>query len=196
LTPGSEKYIESHPETGRISDFVLPSGPTLHAIKNDQVVVYRIGFPMKAITSAYEAAAVDNLSPAPPRRVDAGSPLMAYLLGPEWYDREDGHRWMPKRATLRIGGPHSSSEKLFLKGFIAPVQAAQGLLPVRVTVDGVSLPEAMLEPAGSWFQLEFPLPKQALGKEELEIAVEVGRTFLVGADTRPLGLNFGVFDIR
>jgi hypothetical protein len=196
LTPGSEKHIEAHPETGRISDFVLPGGPTLHAIKNDQVVVYRIGFPMKAITSAYDTAAVDNLSPAPPRRVDAGSPLMAYLLGPEWYDREEGHRWMPKRATLRIGGPDSPSQKLYLKGFIAELQLAQGVLPVRVTVDGVSLPEGTLQPAGSWFQIEFPLPEQAVGKRELEIAVEVGRTFLVGADTRPLGLNFGVFEIR
>jgi hypothetical protein len=60
----------------------------------------------------------------------------------------------------------------------------------------MALPEQMLQPAGTWFQLEFPLPNQAVGKEELEIAVEVGRTFLVGADTRPLGLNFGVFEIR
>jgi len=196
LTPGSEKYIEPHPETGPVSDFVLPSGPALHAIKNDQIVVYRVGFPLKAITSAYDEAAIDNLSPAPPRRIDAGSPLMAYLLGPEWYDRDEGHRWMPKRATLRIGGPRSLSEKLHLKGFLAAVQVAQGALPVRVTVDGMALPEQMLQPAGTWFQLEFPLPNQAVGKEELEIAVEVGRTFLVGADTRPLGLNFGTFEIR
>jgi hypothetical protein len=103
---------------------------------------------------------------------------------------------MPKRATLRIGGPDSPSQKLYLKGFIAELQLAQGVLPVRVTVDGVSLPEGTLQPAGSWFQIEFPLPEQAVGKRELEIAVEVGRTFLVGADTRPLGLNFGVFEIR
>ena len=196
LTPGSEKTIEAHPETGRISDFVLPGGPTLHAIKNDQVVVYRIGFPMKAITSSYEAVAVDSLSPAPPRRIDAGSPLMAYLLGPEWYDLEDGHRWMPKRATLRIGGPDSASEKLYLRGAVAPAQIAQGPMAVRVTVDGVSLPDAVLQPVAGRFQLEFPLPKQAVGKEELEMAVEVSRTFLAGADTRPLGLNFGVFEIR
>ena len=196
LTPGSERHIEPHPETGRISDFELPDGPALHAIKNDQVVVYRIGFPLKAITSAYDEAAVDTLSPAPPHRVDAGSPLTAYLLGPEWYDSEGGNRWMPKRATLRIAGPRSPSEKLYLNGFIAPVQIAQGPTIVRVTVDGVSLPDATLRPAGNRFQLEFALPKQALGEEELEIALEVGRTFLVGADTRPLGLNFGVFEIR
>jgi len=197
LTPGSERQIEPHPETGRISDFELPNGPTLHAIKNDQVVVYRIGFPLKAITSAYDEAAVDKLSPAPPHRVDAGSPLTAYLLGPEWYDSEaDGNRWMPKRATLRIAGPRSPSEKLYLNGFIAPVQIAQGPTTVRVTVDGVSLPDATLRPAGSRFQLEFPLPKQALGKEELRIVVEVGRTFQNGADARSLGLNFGIFEIR
>ena len=196
LTPGSERQIEAHPETGRISDFVLPSGPALHAIKNDQIVVYRIGFPMKAITSAYEKSAVENLSPAPPRRVDAGSPLMAYLLGPEWYDLEGGHRWMPKRASLRISGPRTPSETLYLQGFIAPVQIAQGPVRVRVTVDGVSLPEVVLDPAGSRFQLEFPLPKQALGKEELAVTVEVSRTFQDGADTRTLGLNFGGFEIR
>jgi hypothetical protein len=197
LTPGSEGLIEPHPETGRVTDFVLPPGPTLRAIKRDDVVVYSVGLgAFKAITSAYDDAAIETLSDAAPERIEAGSPLIEYLLGPEWYHVEDGHRWMPRHATLRIGGPKTSSEKLRLQGFLAPAQLTQGPLPVRVTVDGARLPEQMLIPAGTRFRVEFPLPPEAVGKKELQVGLEVGHTFRVGQDSRDLGLNFGTVEIR
>jgi hypothetical protein len=160
-------------------------------------VVYSVGLgAFKAITSTYDDAAIETLSDAAPERIEAGSPLMEYLLGPEWYHFEDGHRWMPKHATLRIGGPKTSSEKLRLQGFLAPAQLTQGPLPVRVTVDGARLPEQVLIPAGTRFQVEFPLPPEAVGKKELQVGLEVGHTFRVDRDSRDLGLNFGTVEIR
>jgi hypothetical protein len=197
LTPGSEEAIDSRHEVAEISRFVLPSGPALNAIKSDEVVVYRVGpSRLKAVTTSYEEAALGRLSPEPPRSVDVGNPLMGYLLGPEWYAVDGGSCWMPRYATLRIGGPRSPYEKLYLHGNISPVQIRQGPLPLRVTVDGIRLADTVIEPVGTSFEVALPLPNESVGKKELSIALELGRVFHVPGDQRDLGLSFGVFEIR
>lgn len=197
LTPGSEDHIETHDATGRVSDFVLPNGPVLHAAKSDRIVVYRVGSNrLKAITSAYEEAAIAWFTPDVPRKIDVGNPLMDYLLGPEWYPPENGARWMPRRATLRIGGPKSVSERLTIQGFLPVVQPLQPPVSLRVTVNGIVLPETRIEVGDSRFSVSFPLPNEAVGKKELEVSLEVGRTFRYGSDVRDLGLGFGTFEIR
>jgi hypothetical protein len=197
LVPGSEGYIESGPADGTtVADFVLPSGPALHAAKSDRIVVYHVGAErLKAITSAYEQAAFHRFGPQAPTRIDAGNPLMEYLLGPEWYPSEGGSRWMPGRATLRIGGPHSTSARLYVSGF-PQAHPAQSFVSLRVTVDGIALPEVQLNLTGSVFDAALPLPDQVVGKPEVQVLVEVGRTFHTSTDSRELGLNFGTFEIR
>jgi hypothetical protein len=67
---------------------------------------------------------------------------------------------------------------------------------VRVTVDGARLPELVLIPAGTRFRAEFSLPPEAVGKKELQIGLEVGRTFRSREDVRDLGVSFGIIEIR
>src|ERR1022692_1152099 len=38
----------------------------------------------------------------PPRLVDVGDPLQGSQLGPSWYPPENGFRWAPGSATVRI----------------------------------------------------------------------------------------------
>ncbi len=196
LVPGSESYIEARPADGSVSDFVLPAGPALHAAKSDGIVVYHVGPErLKAITSAYEEAAFQRFGPEAPKRIDAGNPLMEYLLGPEWYPAEGGARWMPGRASLRIGGPRLASEKLHLWGF-SPPHPEQTIVPLRVTVDRIALPEVELNLAGPNFDVALPLPDLVVGRSEVQVIVEVGHTLHPKTDTRELGLNFGIFEIR
>jgi hypothetical protein len=196
LTPGSGSHIEAHDATGSVSGFVLPASVAVHAAKSDQIVVYRVGSKsLKAITSAYEAAILarpggDEL----PRKVDAGNPLMDYLLGAGWYPPEKGFRWMSRTAALKVGGPTSGAERLYIEGF--PPVSPQPIVSLRVTVDGIPLPEAWIQPSQASFRLSFPLPNEAVGKKEMLIGLEAGRTFRSGADTRDLGLNFGTFEVR
>ena len=197
LTPGSERHIEAHDATGSVSDFVLPVGVALHAAKTDQLVVYRVEPKrLKAITSIYEETALATFPSQVPQRVDASNPLTEYLFGPEWYPPENGSHWMPRRATVRIGGPQSGGERLYLQGFPAPVQNSQPPMPLRVTVDGIPLPEGSIDLRGTSFEVSFPLPSQVVGKSELLVSLEAGRTLHLASDTRELGLNFGVFEIR
>ena len=100
---------------------------------------------------------------------------------------------MPKRATLRIGGP---GRTLYLRGECPDVQLAPGPLGVAVTVDGVALPAASIKPGETTFELSLALPESLWGKSEFKVAVEVDRTFRPAADPRDLGLAFGVFEVR
>jgi len=197
LTPQSEERIERRPELGRVSDFVLPSGPMIHGLNLDQIVVYRLGPGRpKAITGLYEDTTAQKLSPEPPTRVDAGNPLMAYLLGPEWYALDGGSRWMPKRATLRIGAPRLPSERLYLSGFCSEPQLREGPFTMRVAVDGIPLQESTMHCAASQFHAILPLPDQLVQAKWLDLTVESGRTFKGAQDGRELGLSFGTFEIR
>jgi hypothetical protein len=193
LTPGSERHIDLHPELGDVADFVLPPDVTSNALDRQEVVVYDVRGPrLRNITSAYASQPRDA---SLPRRVDAGSPLSAPLLGPEWYAPDGGHRWMPRRASLRMAGPAAAGEKLYLRAYYPADQLRNGPVSVAVTVDGLPL-APMPIPAGGSFELAFPLPAAVLGKPEMAVTVEVSRTFRAGADIRDLGLAFGEFEVK
>ena len=44
--------------------------------------------------------------------------------------------------------------------------------------------------------MSFRLPDAVVGKMEMNVAVEVSRTFHVAQDPREFGLHFGVFEVR
>ncbi|MCX6629103.1 MAG: hypothetical protein NTW28_15910 [Candidatus Solibacter sp.] len=131
-----------------------------------------------------------------PLRVDAASPLTSYLLGTEWYQSDGDHRWMPRRAALRMGAPATAGQKLYLRGACPDEQLAAGPLPVTVTVDGATLPATAIRPGDSAFELVFALPDSVVGKKEMRITVEVGRVIRPPSDPRELGLAFGAFEVR
>jgi hypothetical protein len=189
LAPGSEKRIEQHPEYGDLHEYVLPADVAVRALERDELVVYAVGGPrLRNITRVWAAQPREVTLPA---RVDAASPLTSYLLGPEWYPSDGGHRWMPKRATLRIAGPAADGKSLILRGNCPAPQ-----LPVTVTVsvEGVKLGAQTIRESG--FELTFRLPPVAAGKPVLSVAVETDRTFKPDSDPRELGLAFGSFEVR
>ena len=197
LTPGSQDRIEAHDATGQVADFVLPNGPALRAAKSDRIVVYQVGpNRLRAVTSAFEETVLAHLTPDVPRRIDALNPLTDYLFGPEWYPPDESSHWMPRRATLRIAGPRSPAERLYVEGFVSPAQTSQPPVYLLVTVDGMRLPEAKIDFAGTGFEVSYPLPNELVGRKELLIALALDRTFRFGVDTRELGLNVGVIEIR
>ncbi|HSB15177.1 MAG TPA: hypothetical protein VLE22_12015 [Bryobacteraceae bacterium] len=198
LAPGSESGIEAHPELGEAADFVLPAAPALLALEEGRAVVYAAdGERLKNVTALYRAVARTGWVEATlPRRLDAGSPLFAAQLGPEWYALEGGYRWMPKKATLRLGGPERAGQKLYVSGFCPSRQLAAGPLRMTVAVDSHRFPPVVIDRGDSPFEFGFPLPAEAIGKRSMDVAVEVERTFVVPSDGRPLGLVFGNFAVR
>jgi hypothetical protein len=195
LAPGSEKRIASHPDLGNIGDYVLPADVVSQALKREELVVYDVRGPrLRNITAVY--AALPHESGGLPLRVDAASPLTSYLLGAEWYGSDGDHRWMPRRAGLRIAAPSAPGQKLYLRGSCPDEQLRMGPLPVTVTVDGVTLPATVIRPGENAFELAFALPDSVVGKAEMRVTVEVGRVIRPASDPRDLGLVFGVFEVR
>jgi hypothetical protein len=186
LTPASARQIDAHPEMAEVRDFVLPP----EQIDNMRLAVYDVRGPgLRDITSSFLSQPGEA---GLPHRVDVGNPLYARLLGPEWYAAEGNHRWMPKHATVQVGGP---GKRLYLRGFYPAEQLRGGAVTVSVTVEGVALTPAQISTGGN-FELAYALPESVTGRETLSVVVEVSRTFRAGADIRDLGVVFGEFEVR
>jgi hypothetical protein len=194
LAPGSENRIVAQPNLGDAGQFVLPLAVADQAVKRGELVVYDVRGPrLRNITAVY--AAMPRESAGLPRRLDAASPLTSYLLGPEWYPPDGDHRWMPRRASLRMGAPAAPGQKLYLRGHCPDEQLRAGPLPVTVTVDGTTL-ESVIRPGENAFELAFPLPAALAGKPEMQVTVAVARVLHPASDPRDLGLAFGTFEVR
>ena len=198
LAPESVKEITGlAPNLVPVTNFALPAGPARHALLAGELAVYSAAqFPLQEVTAIYTAQALAEPEPEEPRRVDAGSPVMAYLLGKEWYPLEGPYRWMAKHASLRMGGPRSAASRLSVSGFAAPESFRNGPLPFTVNVDGKPVGTATISAAEPSFHRDFGLPAETLGKPVVSVEISVARTFRAQAGARELGLVFGIFEIR
>ncbi|MDE3165152.1 MAG: hypothetical protein KGN36_05045 [Acidobacteriota bacterium] len=194
LAPGSERRIDPHPDLGDISRYILPAGVVEDALQHDKLTVYDASGPrLRNITREYAALPHETTLPL---RIDAASPLTSYLLGPEWYPSDGDHRWMPRRATLRIGAPAAPGASLYLHGQCPAELLGAGPLAVTVSIDGQPLPPRTIAPGPGDFELSWPLPASAAGKPQLTLTVEAARSFRPASDPRDLSLVFGWFEIR
>jgi hypothetical protein len=194
LTPDSQRGIKAFSDLGHVNEFVLPPDLTSEALDRDEAAVYDVRGPqLRNITSAYAERPRDLRLPS---SLDVANPLAASLLGREWYAADGNHRWMPKRATVRMAGPSAAGQKLYLRGSCPEEQLRQGPLAVTVSIDGVALPAASIRPGENSFEIAFLMPAATVGQPVVQVAVEVARTFHTASDQRDLGLAFGVFEIR
>ncbi len=193
LAPGTEKQIEGNPDGGEeASQYILPGHVITRALQRNELVVYDAKGPrLRNITAVFASLPRDQTLP---RFLNAGDPLTADLLGPEWYAAEDNHRWMPKRATLKMGAPATTGRSLYLHAYCTAEVLREGPLSVVVTVDGRTLLPGMVRTEE--FELLLPLPDSVAGKPEMQVAVEVSRTYRPPSDSRDLGLAFGALEVR
>src|SRR5207237_6027817 len=104
--PEAEAAVTRHPGLGSVPEYARPAAATLDALNSGKAVVYSAaGDKLKNITGVYGTTSQLHLRGEMPRRVDVANDLLAYLLGKSWYPRDGTHRWMPKQATVRLGGP-------------------------------------------------------------------------------------------
>ncbi len=194
LSPETAQQAAGHSEWEGVDQFILPGQVAGKAIARNELVVYDVRGPqLRNVTSLYAALPHDNQLPL---RVDVGSPLTADLLGPEWYRIEDSHRWMPQRATLKMGGPRSVNQKLHLSFYCSDEGFSRGTFDVTPAIDGITLTPFRVQPGQNSFEPEFAIPPQFVGKPQVQILIQVSRTFRPAADPRELGLAFGTVEIR
>jgi len=194
LTPASKDTIHPTANLDKLPRLVLDAASLRRAITHEQVVIYSdVGDHLRNVTEAWErsVAARPSSDQALPRRVEVGNPLLAYLLGPEWYELESGIRWMPPRATVRLGGPESTMDKLLLEGDCSESQLKTGPLHLSVSVDGIPLADAQIGNAETHFRRLFVVPPSLVGRYRVEVAISVDRALKEEQGGRELGLVFG-----
>jgi hypothetical protein len=196
LTPESRDSIHPLDNPEKLDDLVLEPGVMRSAITHDQVVVYSsVRDHLRNSTWDYERSALDRLANSEPRRVEVGNPLFGYLLGPEWYPLESDFRWMPKHATLRMGGPDSDKDRLLLQGFCPDVQLRSGPLHLFVTVDRVPLEGIQIAEPENSFRRLLVIPRSLIGRKTVQVEITVNRT-THAPDGRELGVVFGTISIQ
>ena len=189
LAPGSDRQPDLEHED-EIGEFTLSGAAAMTALQRDDLVVYDVRGPrLRNITAAFARMPVE---PSLPATVNVADPFAAGLLGPEWYPTDGNHRWMPKRATLRMAGPWHASQRLYLRGNCSPDELRSGPLTVVVAVSGAALPPVSISSPGFDLSLALPVPNQP----EMVVAIEVSRTFRAPGDPRELGLAFGEIAVR
>ena len=180
LAPGSEQHITPHPELGDVNRLIMPEDKVREAQSQGRLVIY-----------ACKPAAAPV---AAPDRVDVADPHSAGRLSSDWYSIDQGSRWMPRRASLRMRTSGIAGQKLRVSGYCPSVAVQKGPLHMTVSVNGAAFPSASIDKPDAPFEFEFPLPAGL--PKEVEVTVEVDRTFTAPPDIRELGLTFGVFEIR
>ena len=196
LMPGSEGMIEPHPDVGDVNEQVMPRGVAGRAITSGAAVVYAVtGNRLTNMTGAFRGQAQQWMS-KPVMTIDVGQAFLSDLLGPGWYPIESGYRWMPKRATFRIGGPATAEEKLYLRGFYPKEQLAKAPVRVQVSIDGQRAGELTLGLNDYEFNLGYPLRPDLIGKESMQVEIQVSRAVDDGSSGRELGLAFGVISVK
>jgi hypothetical protein len=192
LAPGSETEI-SPGDPAVVSRFMLLGANMRDVVAHRAAVVLQSkDGKVTDITSQYAPPLLPPV--AATARVDAGDPRFDAQLGPEWYPIDQGFRWMPKRATVRLAGPVTKGKKLLVSGYCPAIQVAKGPLRLQLSVDSVPLRPVKIEKGDAPFSFEFPFPHDA--RPQITVSLEVERTFSTAADQRSLGLAFGVFEIR
>jgi hypothetical protein len=196
LAPGSEEHISAHPELDDVSKYVLPAEETRRGLDRNEIAVYRAGQgPLRNTTHQFTVPA-GPAHRSGPLRVDVADPLAAERLGPTWYPREDGYRWMPRTATVRMPGPLSTAQKLYVTAICPAAQLDTGPLEMTVAVDRDRLGPVRFTKGNVETTFAFALPPETAGKNDIDISVELSRTVRVGSDRRDLGLAFGRFEIK
>lgn len=201
LAPGSELHITPHDEIGDVSRFIMPIATVRESLSQGRISVYAWKRDhVEDITAVYYAAtepATPVTASAPAvvtDRVDVADPRSAARLDNNWYAIDQGSRWIPRSASVHMRILGVEGQKLHITGYCPAAAVQRGAVHMTVSVSGEAFPAVRIDKADAPFEFEFPL-RPGLPKE-VEVRVEVDRTFIAPPDVRELGLAFGVFEVR
>ncbi len=176
LAPGSEAEIQAPPDL--VGKFVLPQGLAWRAMQEDRAVAYRMdGSVLRNATYHYSKL----WKPEAPRFVNLADSLFGEYFGAGWTETTSGRRSMTHAATLRIGGPRSASERLYIGVFRTKD------FDLGVSVDGIAIAPDLILRDFDLSEFRATLPVALVGKELIEVAL---------SSNAPESLEFGFLEVR
>jgi hypothetical protein len=179
LAPGSESRIQAPADLA--TKYILPQALALRALQDGRAVVYQVaGSTLSNVTTRYRTIAEELWKPETPRFINLGDSTFAGYAGAGWDQCADGYRNLRRAASVRIGGPRASGQRLYIGVF----HAAGFHLAIRV--DGNDVAPQIAHSGGELTELSVNLPA-VNGKPDLEVS-------LTNAESTPL--RFGYLEIR
>ncbi|MDP9171530.1 MAG: hypothetical protein M3N54_13005 [Acidobacteriota bacterium] len=191
LAPSPDVKIQGGPGLADPAQTVIEPAVVLHALANDQVVVYSIaGDHLRNVTERYERSAPSRLGDRLlPSRVDVGNPLYSWLIGPEWMRPENGVRWMPGQGSLRLGSPKRAGQKLRIEGYCPEDELRRAPRHLTVSAGGLPAGDVQINDPEATFVRLFDLPEALMRTDSLEVVIRVSP--VVRKDGQEFGLLFG-----
>jgi len=167
LAPGGTSRIQAAPEL--LSKYTLPAALARNA------VVYRLDGERLHRVSNPALPAEDE-----PWLVNLADGVFSDYFGEGWREVAGGYRTMNGSATVRIGGPRTASEQLYIGVFETRD------FKLRVRANGVELAVALAFRGNDLTEYRAALPAAALGWKRMEISLD--------SDLAPL--MFGYLEVR
>ncbi len=176
LTPGSEKRLGRSIAGDDFGPYLFSPEDTRYLLEHEAVQIYRTGpGPLKNITRSYHERMDPLLPKGPPRFIDVAKPAYLELLGNGWHSVSDRARWCEGVADLRIGGPKTAGQSLWLSGYTPAMVLAEGPQVLTVTANGQNLPPVTISHADAPFSVAIPLPNSLIGVQEMSLQLKFSR---------------------
>jgi hypothetical protein len=197
LAPGDETKISAREDLGGISPYRISLRQAFTILNQGDARALRYERDsVRDVTDPYRIALKADPRATRVASVDAGDPSAANLLGDGWYAAENGFRWMQKTGTLKLSGPTSRAERLFVSGYAPKAVLADGPVTMTVFADSVRLGAATVRTPDARFAFDFALPAELIGRQMIEVRVQLDKALRSPGDVRELGMIFGTFAIR
>ncbi len=199
LTPHEAASIDVSGWLESTAPFTAPAEAVLRALDSGAALVFRFeGDRFRHTTAGYKARlSASHLASSAPAKLDLGNPMFEYLLGPGWFQPQDGYRWMAKTARATLAGPVSAGARIHVRGFCAPAQLGPGPLHLTVTAETAAAPTRFtIESCAASFDFAAPLPPALSGRPRFQLTLEVDRAAAIPPDTRTLGLAIETLEVR
>jgi hypothetical protein len=197
LAPGSEKGIVAREDLGGLKGLTVSTEDALRLIENGRARVLEIGDGApRDITNSFDVVLKAEFLATTRSFVDVGQPSYASRLGPSWHKIENGYRWMPRSASVQLGGPMSAGERLYVTGYAPASALASGPVTLRIRANGQEIGTAAVSRPDLKFNFDFALPDKLIGEYAMQVEIEAGKTFRPANDDRELGMIFGTFSVH
>ena len=197
LVPGGE--IESLPsrDVGEFSRYMITVPRALDLIDHNQARVLLVSRDrVDEMPRSYAAMLHAGAEPARHDFVNAGDLAYAAQLGSTWYKAENGARWMPRSAEVRLYGIQPAAQTLIVTGFASRDVVASGPVTIHFRGNGRDIGLAVIKKPYGPFSLSLPLPTALIGQSSVQIEVELSKVVRQPGEDRDLGMIFGTFAIR
>jgi hypothetical protein len=193
LTPEAAASLAAYNELFQAESYTLPETTAAALLDHESAVVYRWqNRRLVNLTDSYRKLTGTAGRGRKPSKIELGNPAYAPLIGKDWHEQEDGFRWMPASASLRMG---RAGNELLIRGFCAPEQLkSTGSVRVSAFYDALALGDREIRSCSQDFELRFPIPASAAA--EGEVKIRVYPTLRLPSDTRELGLAVNAVEIR